>query len=98
MLESHIVHETNSWLQQFHDICLLNQCRWYYAKGLQTDEVYLFVGYESRQDGRARFTPHASFQDPTTPPDAPFRESIEFRAYVFWQADSQDKSSDHESG
>lgn len=52
---------------------------------MQTDEVYLFVSYDSRQDGRARFTPHTSFVDPTCPPDAPERESVEIRAYVFWE-------------
>ena len=49
---------------------------------MQTDEAYLFVCYDSRQDGRARFTPHTSFDDPTCPPDAPERESVEIRAYV----------------
>ena len=56
---------------------------------MQTDEMYLFVGYSSFTDGRARFTPHASFEDPTAPPDAPQRESIEIRAYVFWEDASQ---------
>jgi hypothetical protein len=63
-------------------------CRWYYAKGMETDEVYVFVCYDSREDGRARFTPHTSFDDPTCPPDAPERESIEIRAYAFWQNDA----------
>ena len=56
--------------------------RWYYAKAMETDEVYVFVCYDSREDGRARFTPHTSFDDPTCPPDAPERESIEIRAYA----------------
>ena len=63
-------------------------CRWYYAKRMKTDEVYVFVCYDSREDGRARFTPHTSFDDPTCPPDAPERESIEIRAYAFWQIDA----------
>ena len=66
--------------------CLV--CRWYYAKAMETDEVYVFVCYDSREDGRARFTPHTSFDDPTCPPDAPERESIEIRAYAFWQNDA----------
>lgn len=70
-------------------------CRWYYAKEMQTDEMVLFVGYDSRDDGRARFTPHSSFQDPTTPADAPYRESVELRAYVFWEDDSFNISSTH---
>ena len=32
--------------------------RFYYAKGMEVDEAYVFVCYDSRADGRARFTPH----------------------------------------
>jgi hypothetical protein len=40
---------------------------------------------DSIQDGSvARFTPHTAFEDPTTPVDAPFRESIELRSLVFY--------------
>ena len=35
-------------------------------------------------DGRARFTAHTSFNDPSNPPNAAPRESIEVRALVFW--------------
>ena len=35
-------------------------------------------------DGRARFTPHTSFDDPTTPLGAPPRQSIEARALAFF--------------
>ena len=59
-------------------------CRWYYAKGIDVDEAYVFVCYDSR-DGRARFTPHTGFRDPTTSADALPRQSIEIRAYVFWE-------------
>ena len=52
---------------------------------MQTDEVYVFTCYDSRNDGHARFTPHTSFDDPTVPEDAPERESIEIRAYAFWE-------------
>lgn len=51
---------------------------------MKPDEAYVFVEYESRK-GRARFTPHTGFRDPTTPPDAPMRESVELRAMVFWE-------------
>ena len=39
--------------------------------------------FDSNTDGRARFAPHTAFVDPTTPPDAPPRESIELRTLVF---------------
>lgn len=41
--------------------------------------------YDSIEDGSvAVLTPHTAFVDPTTPPDAPLRESIELRALVFY--------------
>ena len=58
--------------------------RWHYFPRLQTDEVILIKGFDSALDGRARFTAHAAFADPSTPPDAPPRESIEARALLFF--------------
>ena len=41
--------------------------------------------FDSLKDGSvALFSPHTGFQDPTTPADAPPRESIELRALVFY--------------
>jgi len=60
--------------------------RWYYAPQMRADEALLLKCYDSLTDGRARFAPHSAFTDPTTPPDAPPRESIEIRALVFHAA------------
>ena len=57
--------------------------RWYYVPDMKVDEVLLLKCYDSKTDGRSRFAPHTAFTDPTTPPDAPPRESIELRALVF---------------
>ena len=57
--------------------------QWFYFRNMGADEVLLLKCYDSKTDGRARFTPHSAFTDPTTPPDAPPRESIELRALVF---------------
>lgn len=57
--------------------------RWYYVPDLRTDEALLIKCYDSETDGRARFVAHTAFHDPTTPPDAPPRESIELRTLVF---------------
>jgi hypothetical protein len=57
--------------------------RWYYVPRMEADEVLLLKCYDSSTDGRARFAPHTAFADPSTPPDAPPRESIELRALVF---------------
>jgi hypothetical protein len=61
--------------------------RWFYFPRLERNEVILLKCYDSRVDGRARFSAHSAFDDPTTPPGAPPRESIEVRALVFWPAD-----------
>jgi hypothetical protein len=56
--------------------------RWYYAPGMTADEVLLIKGWDSLDDGRARFTPHGAFDLPDTPSDAAPRESIEVRTLV----------------
>jgi hypothetical protein len=58
--------------------------RWFYFPRMTRDEVVLIKGYDSMEDGRARFTAHSAFDDPTTPPNARRRESIEARALVFF--------------
>jgi len=60
--------------------------RWYYVPEMRADEVLLLKCYDSETDGRARFAPHTAFEDPTTPPGAPPRESIELRTLVFHSA------------
>ncbi len=56
--------------------------RWYHASRMTKDEVLLIKGWDSLDDGRARFTPHAAFNSPETREDAPARESIEVRTFV----------------
>jgi hypothetical protein len=58
--------------------------RWFYFPNMETNEVLLIKGFDSMEDGRARFTAHAAFEDPTAPSLAPARESIEVRALVFY--------------
>ncbi len=58
--------------------------RWFYFPNMQRDEALVFKCYDSEKDGRARFTAHASFDDPTSPPEAPPRESIEVRTLAFF--------------
>jgi hypothetical protein len=61
--------------------------RWSYFPRLERNEVILLKCYDSKEDGRARFSAHSAFDDPTSPSDAAPRESIEVRALVFWPAD-----------
>jgi hypothetical protein len=58
--------------------------RWYYASDMRTDEVWIFKNYDSATDGRARFTPHTAFVDPTHDRVIPTRESVEFRTFAFF--------------
>lgn len=58
--------------------------RWFYFPKMNRDEALVFKVYDSETDGRARFTAHVSFEDPTTPADAPPRESIEIRTIAFF--------------
>jgi len=58
--------------------------RWVYFPRMRRDEALVFKVFDSEKDGRARFTPHTSFDDPATPPGAPPRQSIEARALVFF--------------
>jgi hypothetical protein len=57
--------------------------RWFYVPRMTADEILLLKCFDSKVDGRARFAPHSAFADPTTPPDALPRESIELRTLVF---------------
>ncbi len=57
--------------------------RWFYVPKMTPDEALLLKCYNSAADGRTRFGPHTAFVDPTTPADAPPRESIEVRTLVF---------------
>ena len=58
--------------------------RWYSFPGMRPDEALLIKTYDSATDGRARFTIHTSFEDPGAPADAPHRESLETRCFVFF--------------
>lgn len=60
--------------------------RWYYFPRMRRDEALVFKVYDSATDGRARFTPHSSFDDPTSPLGAQPRQSIEARAFAFFRA------------
>lgn len=58
--------------------------RWFYFPRMERDEVLLLKCYDSAEDGRARFTAHTGIDDPTSPPDATPRESIEVRTLAFF--------------
>jgi hypothetical protein len=57
---------------------------WYWFPRMQRDEALVFKVYDSLTDGCARWTAHTAFQDPTSPPNARPRESIEIRTLAFF--------------
>jgi hypothetical protein len=57
--------------------------RWFYVSNLQPDEALLIKCWDS-DEAVARFAPHTGFEDPTTPPGTPPRESVEFRTIAFF--------------
>jgi hypothetical protein len=67
-----------------YQLCYNPEHRWFYFPRMRRDEALVFKVYDSAKDGRARFTPHTSFDDPTSPADAPPRQSIEVRTMAFF--------------
>ncbi len=63
--------------------------RWSYYPAMDRHEALVFKQYDSRRGGVARFTPHAAFDLPDVPPDAPLRESIELRCLVVHDDDGE---------
>jgi hypothetical protein len=58
--------------------------RWFYFPYMTRNEALVFKVFDSDASAGVRFTAHTSFDDPTSPPDAKIRESIEMRALVFY--------------
>ena len=59
--------------------------RWYYFPAMTPDEVLLFRQYDTRQETlNLRTVFHTAVADPTTPPDAPMRYTIEVRMQAIY--------------
>lgn len=58
--------------------------RWHYFPRLTPEEAVLIKVFDSLEQGVARFTAHAAFEDTDSPAGAPARESIEARAIVIF--------------
>jgi len=58
--------------------------RWLYFPKMTPEEVILLKCYDTETDGRARWTAHSAFDDPTSTPDAAPRQSIETRTIAFY--------------
>jgi hypothetical protein len=58
--------------------------RWFYFPQMRRNEAALIKCFDSLKDGRARFSLHSAFDDPTSPADAKPRQSIEARTFAFF--------------
>jgi hypothetical protein len=58
--------------------------KWFWFPRMRREEAIVFKVFDSLKDGRARWTAHTAFDDPTTPPNARPRESIEIRTLAFF--------------
>ncbi len=65
--------------------------RWLYFPKMQKHEAMLIKCYDS-DASRTRFTAHTAFEDPTSPPDAAPRESIEARTIAFFSPSESQRS------
>ena len=58
--------------------------RWYWLPRMAREEALVFKVFDSAKDGRARWTAHTAFDDPSSPANARPRESIEIRTLTFF--------------
>jgi hypothetical protein len=57
--------------------------RWCYFPDMNRDEVIVFKTNDS-EPASSHCVPHVAFNDPSCPPDAPPRASIEMRGIAYW--------------
>ena len=58
--------------------------RWFWFPRMRREEALVFKVFDSLKDGRARWTAHTAFDDPTSPTHARPRESIEIRTLALF--------------
>jgi hypothetical protein len=58
--------------------------QWFHFPHMTRNEALVFKVFDSDTTKPSRFTAHSSFDDPTSPPGAPARESIETRTFAFF--------------
>jgi hypothetical protein len=58
--------------------------RWFWFSAVTSDEALLIKTFDSALDGRARRSIHTAFSNPSASVDAEPRESIETRAFAFF--------------
>ena len=58
--------------------------KWFWFSRMRREEAIVFKVYDSFKDGGASWPAHTAFDDPTSPPNARPRESIEIRIMEFF--------------
>ena len=58
--------------------------KWKWVSLMADNEVLLLKGWDTLNDGRARYTPHGSFSLPEQKDSDPPRESIEARVFIYY--------------
>lgn len=58
--------------------------RWFHFPEMTPDEVLLIKGFDSLEDGTARYSPHTAFELPRSAAGLPPRKSIEVRTMAFF--------------
>jgi hypothetical protein len=82
LLASDLVYP--EWTGETYSVAFNPRHRWYWYPHQLPSEATLLKIYDSAIDGPARLTAHTAFDDPTSPPNAPSRRSVELRAMLFW--------------
>jgi hypothetical protein len=58
--------------------------KWFWFPRMRREEAFVFKVFDSVKDGRARWSAHTAFDDPSSPQNARPRESIEIRTLAFF--------------
>ena len=72
---------------EIYQIAHSETLQWYWVSEMEAEEVLLLKGWDSLDDGRARFTPHGAFIHPDQTAATPARESIEARTYLIFEGE-----------
>ncbi|MCH2173179.1 methyltransferase [Myxococcota bacterium] len=72
---------------EIYSLTFSEEHRWFYYPTMQVEEALLLKCFDSARD-RARLTAHTAFEDDSSAPDAPDRESIEVRTLAFFAANT----------
>lgn len=80
LLERRYKYRTGEVYQISHDPAH----EWFWFPRMTRNEALIFKVFDSDETKPSRFTAHSAFDDPTSPPDAPPRESIETRTFAFF--------------